>query len=616
MRRVLTGLIIVAILLTPFAPIFSEPSSVAAQQTTAATATDNLNLRESSSLSSRVLLVIPRGASVEVRGSATSGFLPITYRGTEGWAHGDYLAMSKPEAVQGQSGTVTEPLNLRIGPSTGQRALMVLPAGASVTVTGTSSNGYLAVTYGGYSGYAHGDWIRTSAAPPVVAPAPTAVPAAPVTAGTGKVTEALNLRSKASTASAVILVMPAGASVALTGSASGDFLQLQYSGQTGWAHKNWIRVQASPAPAPTQPPAPTPVPPKPAPTPVPAQPTPVPPVTKPPVTIVTGTARVTENLNMRSQPNTSSSILMVLRGGSTIQLTGAVWGLFYGVQSNGIGGWAHKDWIQPLQADVTPMNTALVTEAVVLRGGPATEYKRIQVLPAGAQVTLTGQQSNGFHSVSYNGTVGWAFSTYLNLNTTGRNLPVLPVGSVEPEPELFPPITTNQGYHYTNAIVGPTRGTPEQALEYAKRANSLHIADVELYIYEIYRLAPTLGFDPSLLIAQSALETGYWKSKWWDERLNPAGLGINDDPSSHPYSGTFPNGTISARAQLAHMHAEVYGTTTALPIELQGIDITYENVLKAGWAGTVVTLDDLAGTWATDPQYGWKISRVASYIFG
>ena len=153
-------------------------------------------------------------------------------------------------------------------------------------------------------------------------------------------------------------------------------------------------------------------------------------------------------------------------------------------------------------------------------------------------------------------------------------------------------------------------------MEYARAAKSKRLADVELYVYEIYRIAPVIGFDPSLIIAQSALETGYWHSKWWDERLNPAGLGINDQPSTHPFSQKFPNGTIAARAQLAHMHAEVFGDRKPLPRVLQGMDATYQNVFSAGWAGTVVTLDDLAGTWATDPQYGWKISRVAAIIFG
>lgn len=307
---------------------------------------------------------------------------------------------------------------------------------------------------------------------------------------------------------------------------------------------------------------------------------------------------------------------MVLPAGVRVELTGRLSGLYYEVKYNGYVGWAHKEWIDPVAVTVYPTSTARVTEPVNLRGGPATSYKRIMVLPAGVTVTLTGQQSNGFHSVSYNGRVGWAFTAYLKMDAYGELLPVMPPGSVEPQPELYPPISTNQGFHYTNAIVGPARGTPEQAIAYAKSMKSYRMADVELYIYEVYRLAPTVGFDPALIVAQSALETGYWRSDWWNDRLNPAGLGINDDPSSHPYSQKFPNGTIAARAQLAHMHAEVYGNRKPLPKILQGTDVTYERVFQAGWAGTVVILEDLSGTWASDPQYGWKISRVASYIFG
>ncbi len=595
MRRAVTGMLIVAMLCTPLMHVLSTPQTAIAQESSSATTTDFLNLRSQASMSGSVVLVMPRGASVVVRGSAQSGFLPVTYKGTQGWAHTDYLSVSRPSGTSHQTGTVTEALNFRIGPSTGQRTILVLPAGANVTVTGKSSNGFLAITYGGYSGFAHGDWIRVgsgSTPPPAVKPAPTAVPNVPSPTGNARVTEALNLRSQANTTSSVIQVMPTGASVTLTGRSSGDFLQLEYRGRTGWAHKTWIKADTASTPS------------KPVPAPA------------PPVTNVKGNAQVTEALNLRSQANTSSSILATMPAGASITLTGEVSGLFYKVQYNGTTGWAHKDWIKPTEATVTPTKTARVSEAVNLREGPATEYKRILVLPAGATVTVTGQRSNGFHSVSYNGKSGWAFSTYLVLDQSQQNLPVVPPGNPGTDTEPYPPITTNQGFHYTNAIVGPTRGTPEQAIEYAKRAKSLHIADVELYVYEIYRLAPTLGFDPSLLVAQSALETGYWHSKWWDERLNPAGLGINDDPSTHPYSAKFPNGTIAARAQLAHMHAEVYGDRVALPVVLQGVDATYERVFQAGWAGTVVTLEDLSGTWATDPEYGWKISRVASYIFG
>ncbi len=592
MRRAITGMLILSLLCTPLMHDISTPQTALAQQSTTATTTDYLNLRNQASMSGSVITVMPRGASVVVRGSAQAGFLPVTYQGTQGWAHSDYLSVSRPSGSSHQTGTVTEDLNFRVGPSTGQRAIMVLPAGANVTVTGSSSNGFLAITYGGYSGYAHGDWIRVDDTPPPVSPPATKPPSIPSPTGNARITEALNFRSQANTSSSVIQVMPAGATVTLTGRSSGNFLELTYNGRTGWAHKNWIKADADSEPT------------KPVPAPA------------PPVKNVKGNAKVTEDLNLRAQANTSSAIQAVMPAGSSIVLTGESSGVFYRVEYNGTTGWAHRDWIQQVDSTVTPTNTARVLEAVNLREGPATEYNRIQVLQAGATVTLTGQQSNGFHSVSYNGKSGWAFSIYLDLTPSQQNLPEAPPEKPDPEEDLYPPISTNQGFHYTNAIVGPTRGTPEQAIDYAKRAKSLHIADVELYVYEMYRLAPTIGFDPSLLVAQSALETGYWHSKWWDERLNPAGLGINDDPSTHPYSAEFPNGTIAARAQLAHMHAEVYGDRVALPKVLQGVDVTYERVFQAGWAGTVVTLEDLSGTWATDPQYGWKISRVASYIFG
>lgn len=612
MRRLVTAILVVVLLVTPLMQNVSQPHSVSAQTTSTATTTDNLNLRTSASLSGNILLVIPRGVSVIVRGSSQAGFLPVTYKGTQGWAHSDYLSLQKPTGTPSQTGTVTESLNLRLGPSTGQRAILVMPAGATVTITGKSSNGFLAVTYGGYAGYAHGDWIRTSSTPPAATEVPVVTPPPAASSGTGKVTEALNFRSGPNTSSAVITVLPAGASVTLTGKTSGSFRELRYNGKTGWAHSSWISITGTPVPTVTPTPPPTPAPPAPTPTPtLPPNPTP-----QPPVASVEGPASITEDLNLRASASTSAAVLLVMPAGAKVQLTGKSSGVFYELTYNARTGWAHKDWIRPEQSTVVPTNTARVTEAVNLRGGPATNYTRIMVLPAGVTVTLTGQRSNGFHSVSYNGKSGWAFSSYLKLDGSSASLPVVPPGSVEQQPDLYPPIKTNQGFHYTNAIEGPVRGTPEQVIEYAKRAKSKRIEDVELYVYEVYRLAPILGFDPALIVAQSALETGYWHSKWWEERLNPAGLGINDEPSTHPYSQEFPNGTIAARAQLAHMHAEVYGNRKPLHKDLQGTDVTYERVFQAGWAGTVVTLDDLAGTWATDPQYGWKISRVAAEIFG
>lgn len=168
----------------------------------------------------------------------------------------------------------------------------------------------------------------------------------------------------------------------------------------------------------------------------------------------------------------------------------------------------------------------------------------------------------------------------------------------------------------TDPIRGPQRGSSETAIAFARDAGSLRINDVIAYVNEIYRLAPTLEFDPAILIAQSALETNYWGPGWWNDRLNPAGLGITGTASQDQASQTFPTGTASARAQLAHMHAYVYGTSRALPSDLVGADNRYNTVLSSGNAGSVVTIDNLTGKWATDVIYGSKIVIRGNEIFG
>jgi hypothetical protein len=167
----------------------------------------------------------------------------------------------------------------------------------------------------------------------------------------------------------------------------------------------------------------------------------------------------------------------------------------------------------------------------------------------------------------------------------------------------------------SNTIVGPARGSVATAMAFARSAGALRIVDVERYVVEIYRLAPEMGFDPAILVAQSAHETGNWRSSWWNQRLNPAGLGVTGDPTQNAASPTFGSGTMAARAQIAHMHAEVFGSSRPLPAVLQGVDPTYQRVFEAGWAGTIRTIADLAGTWATDPDYDTKLVRKANEIY-
>jgi uncharacterized protein YraI len=543
------------------APATVEPSSTAVT-------TDRLNLRSGPSATDGVIAVMPAGETVTLSGQSINDYLFVTWKGQNGWAHREWLRVVSTPSEKPSTAVTTDALNMRSGAALSYPVITVLPKGATVTLTGKEDNGYRAISYNGRDGWAFGAYLAESA--PAPAPSTTAT-----------VTERLNPRTGPSQADAVVTVLPAGAVVTVTGDARNGYRPVTWSGYSGWAHGDWLTFGTTPPPAE----------PEPEPEPEPAPQT---------------TGVTTDTLNMRSGPATSYSVVTVIPPGTKIVLTGKRDNGYLAVSWNGRNGWAHGDWITPEGAEPTPTGTATATDRLNLRSGPATSYDVLGVIPAGAAVTLNGQESNGYTSVTWNGITGWAFGAYLSPGAT----------TPPPDPEPQPgPGTSDAPFDVTNTIVGPTRGSADEAVAFARQAGAQRMDEVERYIREVYRLGPQIGFDPAIIVAQSALETGYWKSSWWIDRLNPAGIGVTGDPAQNAASPNFPSGTIAARAQMAHMHAEVFGSSRPLPAELQGVDPTYQRVFAAGWAGTIRTINDLAGTWAVDPQYGHKIVRVGREIF-
>jgi hypothetical protein len=167
-------------------------------------------------------------------------------------------------------------------------------------------------------------------------------------------------------------------------------------------------------------------------------------------------------------------------------------------------------------------------------------------------------------------------------------------------------------------ILAPSIGTLEQALRFADRDP----VAVE-YLQELWRLCSLFGMSFSILAAQSAHETAGWTSYWWKTRRNPAGLGITGDPNQDAASPAFSSGKDAARAHVAHMLVYTLGASQASALwrQVLGRDIAeddprYRAVIAAGWAGTVRTIRDLTGKWATDPQYHGKIVRWLGILFG
>lgn len=134
----------------------STPTESELQYTTA-----NLNMRTGPGISYSVILVIPRGSSVQMI-SSTNGWAKVTYNGKTGYASPAYL--SNTGVVTPSTShiyTTIADLNLRSGPGTSYPVFLVIPQETVLSSLGTSS-GWYKVTYGGKTGYVSGSYISVS----------------------------------------------------------------------------------------------------------------------------------------------------------------------------------------------------------------------------------------------------------------------------------------------------------------------------------------------------------------------------------------------------------------------------------------------------------------------
>jgi N-acetylmuramoyl-L-alanine amidase len=163
-------------------------------------------------------------------------------------------------------------------------------------------------------------------------------------------------------------------------------------------------------------------------------------------------------------------------------------------------------------------------------------------------------------------------------------------------------------------LLAAPRGSAVRALASALRAGTRRPEDLRTYLMEVYRLAPLVGIDPAIVVAQSAHETGWWQSPAWTDHLNPAGIGITGSDVASP---SWENGEAAARAHLVHLFLYAAGPIPpGHPLEPYiPLDPRYDAARAAGRAKSAISLADLTGLWATDPDYGGRVARVGTRLF-
>ncbi len=194
-----------------------------------------------------------------------------------------------------------------------------------------------------------------------------------------RTTSALNLRSSASLSASVILVIPNGALVAAAGPEHNGFIKVSYSGNIGWAHKDYLTVSnggSSDIPA------------------------------------YTGNGFTNDDVNMRSGSGINHGVIRVLSAGTSVELYDAYANNYRLIRHNGQFGWVSIDFIRP-GGSSGHGGYLVATANLNLRSGPSLNATVLKVIPAGAQVAKGDQTSNGFRAVTHAGVSGWASAQFL-----------------------------------------------------------------------------------------------------------------------------------------------------------------------------------------------------------
>jgi cell wall-associated NlpC family hydrolase/SH3-like domain-containing protein len=133
---------------------------------------DGVRLRSSGSFNGSIVMVVSEGQTVSVINGSTGDWVAVSYKGTSGFIHMDYLAAGSGDGgsndgggggggglSEGDHAVTLADLNLRYDPSMSGGVAAVAPAGTVVEITGGKSSGFYAVDWDGLSGYMHSDYL-------------------------------------------------------------------------------------------------------------------------------------------------------------------------------------------------------------------------------------------------------------------------------------------------------------------------------------------------------------------------------------------------------------------------------------------------------------------------
>lgn len=281
----------------------SQSQNAAASKTVYVTT--DLNVHEQPDASSKVLGTLKKNTAVTVT-AEKYGWYTITFSGQTAYISAKYTTDTNPSQptptpTPSQTTTVytTANLNVRAQPNSSAKILGSLAKGSKVE-TYSLKNGWYEIKFSGQTGYISAQYTTTTAPSQ---PTPTPTPSETKTVYT---TENLKVRAQPNTSAEVLGTLKKGTKVETYGLKDGWY-EVKYNGKTGYISAKYTSDTDTPQPSPS-----------------PVQ-----------------TVYTKEDLRVRAQPNTSSTILGVLKQGTAVETFGETNG-WYLIKYNGQDGYISK----------------------------------------------------------------------------------------------------------------------------------------------------------------------------------------------------------------------------------------------------------------------------------
>jgi uncharacterized protein YraI len=131
-----------------------------------------------------------------------------------------------------------------------------------------------------------------------------------------------------------------------------------------------------------------------------------------------GLYRAIKNANIRNKPSKNSVVLTTAPKYAIVTAVGPTKGCgahscaWVKVAYDGVEGWSKGAYFEPA---LVVEGNAVANVNLNLRAAPGYDGQVLTVIPASAEMKLTGRQSYPWVSVNYNGKKGWVYAEYLTV---------------------------------------------------------------------------------------------------------------------------------------------------------------------------------------------------------